>query len=184
MEHSPSDDLPRYLTEDPYYHIIQVLFGHPHHLASTTELAYYVQVDDDSLAVALEKLADRDILARYVGSNPAGEQPAVFWGFTSASMDVFEETGYLRIVPILRALHDSVEKPDRIQRHEAAERPALPVAVRDRLTYPEPDSRAANSEKHHLSPEEVAIYADRAPDDSTELTGDEEKTRTLDDLFS
>ena len=54
----------RYLSQDPRHNLLQVLFGHSSHLASTTELAYYILRSRSAISDQLVNPGDHGITPR------------------------------------------------------------------------------------------------------------------------
>lgn len=128
------------LSQETRHHILQTILGHPTHLASLAELGYYTQKSESAILDQLEELIEHDIIAAYTydGSEGTRDQPSKFYGLTERGVAVLEEFKYLRGIPVLRAVHENTVKPDRIQRHENAPRPALPEPVTEALAV-DPD---------------------------------------------
>lgn len=183
----------RYLSQGTRHNVLQVLLGHPSHLASTTEVAYYVPRSRSAISDQLTNLADHEILTRYhhePNENSRGV-PADFWGLTTFGVSLLTEYNYLRGVAVLRAVHDATHKTETVSRHENAPRPALPSAVREALddgSETETDSSTGSTdvtdEDTTLTElREETFYADAAPADPSVLNEDADGDRTLDELF-
>ncbi len=183
----------RYLSQETRHNVLQVLLGHPAHLASTTEVAYYVPRSRSAISDQLADLADHEILARYhhEPNDDTRDVPADFWGLTVFGVSVLAEYNYLRGLPILRAVHDATHKTETVRRHEEAPRPALPSEVREALdAEPDPetdvwsDSEDSTGEGTTLADlHEETFYADAAPPDPSVLNEGADGDRTLDELF-
>lgn len=177
----------RYLSQATRHNIIQTLLGHPSHLASTTELAYYIPRSRSAISDQLADLADHEIITQYHHEPNADSRdiPVDFWGFTVFGVSLLKEYKYLRGLPVMRAIHDATHKTETVKRHESAPRPTLPDEVRDALEYDEPDTPTAVATEGTTLRElrEQTFYADAAPEDSSVLNDDAEGDRTLDDLF-
>jgi len=177
----------RYLSQETRHNIIQTLLGHPSHLASTTELAYYIPRSRSAVSEQLTNLADHKIITQYHHEPNADSRdvPAEFWGFTAFGVSLLGEYKYLRGVPIMRAIHDATHKTETVKRHENAPRPTLPDEVHDALDYDEPDvpSDVGDEETTLRDLREQTFYADAAPEDPSVLNDDAEGDRTLDELF-
>jgi hypothetical protein len=177
----------RYLSQETRHNIIQTLLGHPSHLASTTELSYYIPRSRSAISEQLDDLADHKLITRYHHEPNASSRdiPADFWGFTAFGVTLLADYKYLRGVPIMRAVHDATHKTETVKRHENAPRPELPEEVCDALEYDEPDvpTDAGNEESTLPDLREQTFYSDAAPEDPSVLNDDRDGDRTLDDLF-
>ncbi|UHQ98511.1 hypothetical protein HYG81_23335 (plasmid) [Natrinema zhouii] len=176
----------RYLSQETRHNILQVLLGHPSHLASTTELAYYIPRSRSAISDQLVDLADHKIIAQYHHEPNADSRdvPADFWGVTDFGVSLLQEYNYLRGLPIMRAVHDATHKTETVTRHENAPRPALPDGVRDALDYDEPETPTdvADGETTLSELRDQTFYADAAPENAHALN-DAAGDRTLDELF-
>jgi hypothetical protein len=183
----------RYLSQETRHNVLQVLLGHPSHLASTTEIAYYVPRSRSAISEQLIDLADHEILTQYHHDPNADSRdiPADFWGFTAFGVSLLAEYNYLRGLPVVRAVHDATHKTETVRRHETAPRPDLPPSVEDALDFDEPtaeteawDDLAGTSCETTLSDlREQTFYADAAPEDPRVLNENADGDRTLDELF-
>lgn len=177
----------RYLSQDTRHDILQVILGHPQHLVSVTEFAYYLPKSRSTISEQLSNLASHQIIQQhhYEPNVDVRNLPADFWGLTELGVNVLTEFKHLRGLPILRAVHDSTHKPERIQRHEAAPRPALPAAVAQRLDYPEPDAddELSSGEESLADLREESIYAEAASDTPRKPNETNDGPRSLDELF-
>lgn len=177
----------RYLSQETRHNILQVLLGHPAHLASTTELAYYIPRSRSAISDQLADLDDHEIITQYHHDPNVDSRdvPSDFWGFTDFGVSLLHEYNYLRGLPIMRAVHDATHKNETVQRHENASRPMLPDGVRDALDYDEPDTTTDVGDEEMTLRElrGQTFYADAAPEDPRVLNDDEEGDRTLDELF-
>ena len=129
------------LSQDTRHLIIQELLGHPTHLMSLAELEYMTGKSQAAIKDQLETLTEAGILARYTYEPSEGKRdlPSKFYGFTERGVELLHDYKYLRGLPIARALYENTRKTEKIERHEAAPRPALPDAVADALEFDEPD---------------------------------------------
>lgn len=177
----------RYLSQETRHNILQVLLGHPSHLASTTELSYYIPRSRSAISDQLADLEDHEIISRYHHEPNAGSRdfPSDFWGFTAFGVRLLHEYNYLRGLPIMRAIHDATHKTETVRRHENAPRPTLPRAVRNALEYDEPETPTGIDDGETTLRElrERTFYAEAAPEDPRVLNDDAEGGRTLDELF-
>lgn len=177
----------RYLSQETRHNILQVLLGHPSHLASTTELAYYIPRSRSAISDQLADLAEHRIITRCHHEPNAGSRdvPSNFWGFTAFGVALLREYNYLRGLPIMRAVHDATHKTVTVKRHENAPRPTLPEAVRDSIEYdePEPPTDVGDGDTTLRELRDRTFYADAAPEDPRVLNDDAEGDRTLDELF-
>ncbi|MDZ7731168.1 MAG: winged helix-turn-helix domain-containing protein [Natrialbaceae archaeon] len=170
----------RYLSQETRHDILQVILGHPAHLPSLTEFAYYMPKSRSTISEHLADLEAHEILERSEHEPNADQRdlPEAFWGLTPFGVDLLAEFNYLRGLPIMRAAHDATHKTETIRRHEAAPRPELPVPVREALVYEEPEAEAMDlTERRNQT-----LYAEAAPPDPAVLN-DGDGDRTLDELF-
>jgi hypothetical protein len=125
------------LAQETRHLIVQYVLGHPEHLMSLDELAYMIPKSKGAISDQLGKLVDADVLAVYrcEGNEDKRDLPAKFYGFKENGVEILYEYNYLRGVPVARALYDSTEKTAKVQRHESAPRPELPVAVNQALSF-------------------------------------------------
>lgn len=160
------------LSQETRYHVLQAILGHPTHLPSLIELSYYIQKSESAILDQLNVLNEAGLIETYVaeGNERKRDQPSKFYGLTERGIEVLDEFKYLRGVPVLRAIHDSTVKPERIQRHEDAPRPDLPDAVVDVLEF---DEEAVDVDELEETADH-SLFAGRA-------TGEE--TGEFDDLF-
>ena len=129
------------LSQDTRHLIIQELLGHPTHLMSLAELEYMTGKSQAAIKDQLETLTEAGILACYTHepSEDKRDLPSKFYGFTEWGVEILYDYKYLRGLPVARALYENTRKTEKIERHEAAPRPALPDAVADALEFNEPD---------------------------------------------
>lgn len=174
----------RYLSQETRHQILQVLLGHPSHLASMTELEYFIPRNRATIREHLLKLEDHKILMQYHHEPNTGSRdlPSDFWGFTEFGVRLLGEYKYLRGLPLMRAVHDNTQKTETVERHENAPRPRLPDAVHTTLSFDEPDTPAdVDAENTTIGDlRNEAVYADVAPETAD---NDEEGGRSLDELF-
>ena len=135
----------RFLTQETRYHIIQAVLGHPKSLATLDELEYLVPKNRSTIREHLDRLAEKQVMAKYKYRGDEAEQndPREFWGFTSYGITLLDEYSYLRYVPILRALQEHLYLTEKIERHQDAPRPDLPEDVSDPHKIPEIDNETA-----------------------------------------
>lgn len=131
----------RFLTQETRYHIIQAVLGHPKYLATLDELEYLVPKNRSTIREHLDRLAEKQVMAKYKYRGDAAGQndPREFWGFTSYGITLLDEYSYLRYVPVLRALQENLYLTEKINRHQNAPRPDLPEDVSEPLKIPEID---------------------------------------------
>lgn len=148
------------LAQETRHHIIQTILGHPTHLASLSELAYYTQKSESALLNQLGILEEHDIVTVYTHRESEGSRdlPSKFYGLTEKGIRVLDEFKYLRGVPILRAIHENTVKPPWVQWHEAAPRPDLPARV---ANAPRFDEDIGDVESGYFD-EKPSIFADQA----------------------
>ena len=117
--------------QETRHRIIQTVLGHPEHLPSLAELAYYCQKSESAVIDQLGELSELGLVARYEldESQQQRDLPGTFYGFTERGVLILGRFEYLRGRPMLAAVHEQTAKTERIRRHEAAPRPALPDAV-------------------------------------------------------
>lgn len=121
--------------QETRHRILLTIMGHPAHLPSLAELAYYTQKSESAVLDQLAQFEERGIVTSY--SHDAGKDaydlPGTFYGLTERGVLTLGKFDYLRGVPVLRAMHDATAKTEQIRRHEDAPRPDLPAAVREAL---------------------------------------------------
>jgi DNA-binding transcriptional MocR family regulator len=154
--------------QETRHRILQTVLGHPAHLPSLAELAYYSQKSESAVLDQLDELIEYDLVATYTLQEGRGSRdlPGTFYGPTERGVLMFGKFGYLQGVPMLRAVHDATAKTERIRRHESAPRPYLPPPVAHVL------ARAARTagDADHSDPARAftAVVGDEA-DNSREL---------------
>lgn len=125
------------LSQDTRHLIIEELLGHPDHLMSLAELEYMTGKSQAAVKDQLDTLIEAGIIARYT-HEPSQEKrdlPAQFYGFTERGVEILHDYKYLRGLPVARALYENTRKTEKIERHEAAPRPALPAPVVEALRF-------------------------------------------------
>jgi hypothetical protein len=176
----------RYLSQETRHNILQVIFGHPAHLVSTTEMAYYVPRSRSAISDQLADLADHELISEYhhEPNVDSRDLPADFWGFTPFGVALLGEYNYLRGLPIMRAAHEATHKTETVQRHEAAPRPDLPSSVQEAIDdEPAVSAVEEKGDQSFADLREQTFYADAAPADPSVLNEDSDGNRTLDELF-
>jgi len=135
----------QFLTQETRYHIIQAVLGHPKHLATLDELEYLVPKNRSTIREHLDRLAEKQLMAKYKYRGDAAGQndPRDFWGFTNYGIVLLDEYSYLRYVPVLCALQKNLYFTEKIERHQKALRPNLPEDVSEALKIPEIDDETA-----------------------------------------
>lgn len=129
------------LSQETRHLILQLVLGHPAHLTSLAELDYMIPKNEAAILDQLETLQEAGILDVYVHEPNVSTRdlPSKFWGPTERGVEILYEHNFLRGVPVARAFYEETEKSERVRRHEAAPRPALPDAVREALEFEEPE---------------------------------------------
>lgn len=124
-------EMHQFLTQETRYAIIQYILAHPKHLISVAELSYVVPKSEGSIRNNLNELISEGIVAEYEHPPNQGkrELPSKFFGLTERGVEVLYNYNFLRGVPVLRSMYESLEKSDQIKRHETAPRPELPERV-------------------------------------------------------
>jgi hypothetical protein len=176
----------RYLSQETRHNILQVIIGHPAHLVSVTEFAYYIPKSWSTISEQLGDLASHGIVKKYIyeANSDARDVPSAFWGLTAFGLALLEEYNYLRGLPIMRAAHDATHKPETVQRHEKAPRPDLPEAINEQLEFDDSGQETAPTPEDSIAElREQTFYADAAPADPSVLNEDADGDRTLDELF-
>ncbi|MDQ2052714.1 hypothetical protein RBH26_19920 [Natronolimnohabitans sp. A-GB9] len=176
----------RFLTQETRYHIVQAILGHPAHLATLDELEYLVPKNRSTIREHLDRLAEKHIIDKYVydGDEAGQYDPREFWGPTSYGITLLDEYGYLRYVPVLRALQDNLHLTEKIERHRNAPRPTLPTDVDRAFTAPELEDETKEAVDSALAARRRGQLFDAPliePDSDAETNGDAE--RPLDELF-
>jgi hypothetical protein len=126
-------ELMELLSQETRHSIIQALLGHPEVLASADEINHFIpSKSKKTVDEQLEVLVDAEILGIY--EYPPNKEkrglPWKFYGFTEHGVEILGDFNYLKGVPMARAVHRKTRKPEKIDRHETAPRPALPEPVR------------------------------------------------------
>ncbi|OIB55749.1 hypothetical protein [Natrialba sp. SSL1] len=178
----------QFLTQETRYHIIQAVLGHPKYLASLDELEYLVPKNRSTIREHLDRLAEKQVMAKYTYRGDAGEHndPQEFWGFTSYGVTLLDEYSYLRYVPVLRTLQEHLYLTAKIERHQNAPRPDLPEDVRDALKISELDDETEANIDAALAARERGggQLFDAPPTEPDEDVETEEGAyRPLDELF-
>lgn len=135
------------LSQETRHLILQLILGHPAHLASLAELDYMIPKNEAAILDQLETLQEAGILDVYVHEPNVSTRnlPSKFWGPTEGGVEILYEHNFLRGVPVARAVYEETKKSERVQRHEDAPRPTLPKAVRGALEFDEPNVEAAEA---------------------------------------
>lgn len=135
------------LSQETRHLVLQLILGHPTHLASLAELDYMIPKNEAAILDQLKRLQEADILDVYVHEPNASTRdlPSKFWGLTERGVEILYEHNFLRGVPVARAVYEETAKSERAQRHESAPRPMLPDAVREALQFDEPDQGAVEA---------------------------------------
>ena len=117
--------------QETRHRILQTVLGHPAHLPSLAELAYYSQKSESAVLDQLDELIEYDLVATYTLEEGRGSRdlPGTFYGPTERGVLMFERFGYLRGAAMLRTVHEETAKTERIRRHESAPRPYPPRTV-------------------------------------------------------
>lgn len=147
------------LGQETRHKILQMLLGHPDHLASTAELNHMVaSATEKAVTDQLEVLIDDGILAAYTHPPNKNDRglPWQFYGFTEYGIDILGDYGYLNSVPMLRAIYEKTRTTEQVERHEAAPRPTLPDAVRTALTAGGEDMTDRSREQSTGQPSEAS----------------------------
>lgn len=135
----------QFLTQETRYAIILATLGHPDHLVTLDELEYLVPKNRSTIREHLDQLEDKQVMTQYTYDGEEGEvhDPKAFWGFTEYGIILLDEYDYLRYVPIVRALQETLYLTEKIQRHRDAPRPNLPTAVAEAFNAPALDAETA-----------------------------------------
>lgn len=124
------------LSQKTRHLIIQFILGHPAHLPSETELQHMMgEKSAGAVRNGLQALQDGGIIEKY-RFEPNGSKrdyPEYFYGPTEYGVEVLERFNYLKGLPVVRAVYDHTRKTDRVERHEGAPRPSLPIVVQEAL---------------------------------------------------
>lgn len=133
------------LSQETRHLILQMVLGHPAHLASLAEFDYMIPKNEAAILDQLETLQEAGVLDVYVHEPNVSTRdlPSKFWGPTERGVAILYEHNFLRGVPVARAVYEETKKSERVQRHEDAPRPTLPTAVREALEFDEPDLEEA-----------------------------------------
>lgn len=177
----------RFLTQETRYHVLQAILGHPKHLVTLDEFEYLVPKNRSTIRDHLDRLADKHLIAKYVydGEDVGPNDPREFWGLTDYGVDLLNEYGYLRYVPVLRALQDTIYLTAKIERHRTAPRPELPGDVADAFAAPELAAEAETVIDEMRTAREAGERLFDAPPIDPEPDADTEAdaNRPIDELF-
>jgi len=177
----------RFLTQETRYHIIQAVLGHPAHLVTLDEVEYLVPKNRSTIREHLDRLADHHVMDKYVydGDDAGTHDPREFWGLTSYGVGLLDEYGYLRYVPVLRALQDNLYYTQKIDRHRNALRPDLPADVARAFATPDLEDATKDAVDQaltgHEQPSQVFDAPPIEPDPDAET--DDDADRPIDELF-
>ncbi|KYH24265.1 hypothetical protein HAPAU_37360 [Halalkalicoccus paucihalophilus] len=182
-----------YLSQETRHQIVQALLGHPKHLASLTELDYYIPKSRSAIRDQLYDLKEHAVLTLYPNEDTTDRDlPKEFWGFTSFGVSLLDEYNYLEGLPVMRVAHDHTHRPAQITRHQNAPRPTLPVEVKQTLTYDEPEEDLTSGHTNQETTANISelrnatLYADAAPE-ITQLDADngstDDEERRLEELL-
>ncbi|WP_142859541.1 winged helix-turn-helix domain-containing protein [Salinigranum halophilum] len=141
------------LSQDTRHKIIQMLLGHPDHLASLDELVYMTGKSSGAIRNQLDELEAADIVDVYphLENMDEREYPAKFYGFTPHGVRLLAQYNYLSGLPVMRALYDRTKKDEKVETHEEAPRPSLPEVVENALTFDESGTRVEEETPTHGS---------------------------------
>ncbi|MDS0297551.1 hypothetical protein NDI76_02190 [Halogeometricum sp. S1BR25-6] len=136
------DALRNYLRESVPHSIVQMVLGHPKHLATVEEINHFVaDTSRDNVEDELQTLIEKNILAVYSLNDENLVGPSEFYGFTPSGIRLLGENNYLKGYPLVQAIYQKMEKPAIILGYEAAPRPELPAEVKQALRLNEGDSK-------------------------------------------
>lgn len=133
-------ELMELLSQETRHSIIQTLLGHPELLASADEINHFIpNKSKKTVQEQLDVLVESGILNVY--DHPPNKEkrglPWKFYGLTEYGTGILGDFNYLKGVPMARAVHENTRKPEKIERHETAPRPALPEPVREPFQFNE-----------------------------------------------
>jgi hypothetical protein len=143
------------LGQETRHALVQTILAHPQGLASLAELCN-VQPSKSRKAVTeqINRLIDAGCIAEYhhePNESRRGD-PANFYGLTVEGARMLGNLGYFESAPMMRAVYSRMRKDECIQRHENADRPALPKRVQDALRLGDSaaeDSRGGGTAANH-----------------------------------
>ncbi len=123
------------LAQDTRFGIVQTVLGHPAHLPSLAELAYYTQSSESAVLSQLQTLEDQQFVTSYElpESKHKRALPGTFYGLTERGVLLLDRYDYLQGIPMVQAMQAHTAKTEQIRRHENAPRPELPDAVAEAL---------------------------------------------------
>lgn len=162
------------LSQDTRHKIIQMILGHPDHLASLDELIYMTGKSSGAIRNQLDELEEADIIDVYPHPENMDqrEYPAKFYGFTPHGVRVLDQYNYLSGLPVMRALYDRTKKDEKVATHADAPRPSLPETVRNALIFDEsgentgPNDDGGDGDTPLPTMTQLAASSARIPDES------------------
>ena len=124
---APDHQIQDVIDGDPHK-IIQIILGHPDHLALFDELEYMTGLAPDDVEDCLDVLRAAGVIDTYPAPDHI-DAPREYYGFTSHGVKILETHNYLSAAPVWQDLYSRTKKTDAISAHETAPRPALPDTV-------------------------------------------------------
>lgn len=150
--------------QETRHRILQTILGHPAHLPSLAELAYYSQKNESTVVDQLQELMEYKLVTTYTldEGRERRDLPGTFYGLTERGVLMCGKFNYLSGIPMLQAIHEQTAKTERIRRHESAPRPYLPPAVAHLLARGSRTSDASRGQSEPARLFATAIGSDRS----------------------
>ncbi|MDS0296513.1 hypothetical protein [Halogeometricum luteum] len=170
------DALRNYLRESVPHSIVQMVLGHPKHLATVEEINHFVtDTSQDHVEDELQTLIKKNILAVYSFDDEVPVGPSEFYGFTPLGIRFLGENNYLKGYPLVQAIYQKMEKPAKVLGFEAAPRPELPAEVKRALRLDEGDP----SDSVNENAQQTVLEDDETGDEDNDRLSFDEATERL-----
>jgi hypothetical protein len=126
------------LGNETRYYVLTAIVAHPEHLPSLYQLATFAGVARSTISrETIPALIDAGIVDSYDIDDPdnpdANSYPTTFYGFTARGIDRLDAVGFFETARFQRGLYHRLSTDETWDRHDAADRPALPADVESKL---------------------------------------------------
>ncbi|WP_435067608.1 hypothetical protein [Haloplanus sp. C73] len=111
------------VTQDTRFQIIQNILAHPESLPSLRELEYVVDKGRSTIYEHLKTLEENDITTQFEYEDAGRDQPSTFYGLTPYGLRVVDELNLFNDLDLIRAMYESMDKPEEVEAYENAPRP-------------------------------------------------------------